>query len=635
MSTLSNLPTFVRVAARQVSASALFCLLLALCLPASAADIYVSPLGSDKGSGAPAQPVATLHAALRRARELRRLGDPSVENGVRIVVAGGTYRLTEPVMIRPEDSGTENSPTIIEAAAGEAPVLSGGLPVGAWQKAGAVAGLPAAAQGKVWVAEAPKAGGRGFTFRQLWVNEQKAVRAQHAEADSLPRILSWDAKQEECRIPAPAGRWGDVGAMEMLILQRWAVAVLRVKALQVKDGAARVTFHEPESRIQLEHPWPSPVVSERGNSAFALCNAVEFLDKPGEWFLDEKAGKLLYYPRAGEDMRTATAVAPLLETLVQVEGSADRPVEHVYISGIGFAHSTWLRPSLQGHVPLQAGMYLRDAYKLPQPGLPWDAQLENQAWVGRQPAAVAVSGARNIRFARCTFAQLAATGLDFTWGASHSRVERCTFSDVGGSAIVGGAFQEGGVETHVPYDPADKRALCHHLRLYGNRIANAASEDWGCVGISIGYAHDVAIERNELSDLPYSGICVGWGWTKRVSCMRNNRIAGNHVHHFAKRLFAAGGLYTLSAQPGTTICGNYVHDMVRSPYMQEPEYCYYIYLDGASSYIAVHDNFCPEATFGENNPGPGNTWRDNGPTAADSLRSAAGLPSASEQHQPY
>jgi hypothetical protein len=368
------------------------------------------------------------------------------------------------------------------------------------------------------------------------------------------------------------------------------------------------------------------MLSPAGNSAFVLRNAIEFLDTAGEWFLDEQRGKIFYYPRPDEDMQTAVVVAPQLETLLRVEGSLDRPVEHVRIRGISFAHTTWMRPSQMGHVPLQAGMYMLDAYKLQREGLPWDAGLENQAWLGRMSAAVELRCVQHFDIVSCHFSQLAAAALDMVQGVHHVRVERCRFDDIGGSAIVAGHFGEGyGSEAHVPYNPTDKREICHHISIADNRISNAANEDWGCVGIGIGYAHDVHVEHNELSHLPYSGICIGWGWTKHATCLANNRVAGNHVHHFAKKLYAAGGIYTLSAQPNTELCNNHVHHMQLSPYMQEPDYCYYIYLDGASSYITVRNNLCPENKFGQNNPGPGNVWQHNGTAAPDSVRRTAGV----------
>ncbi|MDR3297669.1 MAG: right-handed parallel beta-helix repeat-containing protein, partial [Prevotellaceae bacterium] len=152
--------------------------ILLISLPLRAADIYVSPRGSDAHSGLQAQPMATLQAALRKARELRRTSDTTAANGIRIVMADGEYLLDEPVCLRPEDGGRLQSPTTIEAAPNARPVLSGGIRLGQWRLAPRTASLPKSAQGKVWMADAPLANGRTFGFRQLWVNGRKAQRAQ-------------------------------------------------------------------------------------------------------------------------------------------------------------------------------------------------------------------------------------------------------------------------------------------------------------------------------------------------------------------------------------------------------------------------------------------------------------------------
>ena len=65
------------------------------------------------------------------------------------------------------------------------------------------------------------------------------------------------------------------------------------------------------------------------------------------------------------------------------------------------------------------------------------------------------------------------------------------------------------------------------------------------MGIGAGYVSGIDISHNEVCHLNYSGICVGWGWTSLESGMKNNRIEANYVHHFARRLYDAGGLYTL------------------------------------------------------------------------------------------
>lgn len=595
-----------------------------------AAEIWVSPAGSDANPGTREEPLATLAMALRKARELRRLSDASAEAGIRIILRGGVYRLYEPVLLRPEDSGTEHSPTIVEAAEGEYPVLSGGVEISGWEKAAAtVPDLPEEARGHIWEAPLPASAGFLLRFRQLWVNDLKAVRANSLGDGTLDRILSADKEKEEMRIPVPDVEFKDIQGLEFIIHQWWAIANLRVKSLEVTGDQAKLTFHQPESRIEFEHPWPAPFIDEEkkynGNSAFYFANSIRLLNQPGEWYADYQAGKVYYWPRADEDMTRANAVAPRLESLVRVEGNLDTPVKHLVFKGIGFEHSTWMRPSEKGHVPLQAGMYLLDAYKLPEPGTPDKASLENQAWTGRQPAGVSLEGARHIRFESCSFRHMAATGLDLVSAVQHSSVEGCLFEDIGGTGIQAGFFGNAGFEAHLPYNPSDEREVCHHIRIANNLVTDCTNEDWGCVGIGVGYAHDMTIEHNEVSHLNYSGISLGWGWTKTISCMRNNRVHANFIHHFAKQMYDVGGIYTLSAQPNTGISENRIEDLEKAPYAHIPDHYQYIYFDEGSSYIRAADNWTEADKFFSNSPGPGNEWKNNGPKVSEEIKNKAGL----------
>src|SRR5690349_20036573 len=156
---------FYQINMKQLFNYAIAFLVFASSFTAKAADIWVSPGGSDANVGTKEKPMATVAMALRKARELRRLKDPAIVNGIHIIVANGVYAFNEPLFVRPEDSGTPGSPTIIEAAPGARPVFSGGLAIKNWRKATEkIPGLPAAAQGKVWVAEAPAEARRLLDF---------------------------------------------------------------------------------------------------------------------------------------------------------------------------------------------------------------------------------------------------------------------------------------------------------------------------------------------------------------------------------------------------------------------------------------------------------------------------------------
>ena len=602
--------------------------LLLFCFPALAADLFVATNGSDLNDGSREKPFATLQAALRKAREMRRLGDPSTKAGIRIILSGGTYMLGQTVFIRPEDAGTADSYTTIEGEKGEKVILSGGMRIDKWKKApGNIPGLPMKAKGNIWVADVPLSAGRLSEFRQLWINDQKAVRAKSVNGDKMERILSWDKKEKTCWIPTPKNNLPtSLHGLEMFIHQWWAIAILRINKFQIAGDSTKLFFEEPESTIQSEHPWPAPWISkETGNSAFYLTNAIQFLDEPGEWWLDMADQKIYYWPRNSENMTTALAIAPVLETLIRVEGTDDQPVSFLNFKNISFQYSSWLRPSLYGHVPHQAGMYMTEAYKLKPAGTAGKKTLDNQAWVGRPAAAVSISFAKDILFDNCRFQHTASTGLDYAKGVQRSATWGCLFSDIGGSGILAGVFSEEAQEVHLPYNPKDERDICTRINVKNSLITNVANEDWSCVGIGFGYVSESEIAHNEISGASYTGISVGWGWTAAPNAMKNNLVIANKIHHYGKHNYDCAGIYTLSAQPGSSITLNWIDSIYKAPYAHLPSHWFYLYTDEGSSGITVKNNWTPSQKYLQNANGAGNNWEDNGPQVEPSIREDAGL----------
>ena len=593
-----------------------------------AGEIYVSLQGNDKNPGTKEAPFNTLNRAIKQAREWRRLNWPEVAGGIYIRLEEGVYAQRNSLFLRPEDSGTPDSPTVICAVDGAHPVISGGVAVTGWKRGCNHPAVPEKLKQKIWSAEAPLIGNRRVETRQMWVNGHKVQRAAQFPDGGLERMIDFNPEEQTITIPVSQSvnpeRLQNAGQLEMIVHQRWAIAILRVKSIDAKDRQAVVRFHEPESHLEFAHPWPQPVIGgEKGNSSFCLTNALELLDQPGEWFQEYPSGTIYYYPQADENMETAEVIIPALETLVTIDGTLSRPVKHIQFNGITFAHTSWMRPSYQGHVTLQGGFPLLDAYKLQEPGLPEKAELENQAWITRPETAIRVRGAEHIDFKHCTFRHLSSTGLDYEWAVTASSVEDCQFTDIGGTALLVGAFPDGGFETHVPFIPADVRELCSHITIRNNFISNVTNEDWGCVGIGAGYVRNMDISHNEVCHLNYSGICVGWGWTSLESGMCNNRIEANYVHHFARRLYDAGGLYTLSNQPGSVMRNNRIEHLIEAPYATNDR-AFYIYLDEATDGYTMENNWCPAERFDSNRPGKKNVWKNNGPQVADSIKYKAG-----------
>lgn len=565
--------------------------------PAFATDITVKP-----------GPYA-IEKALQQAREDRRLNGAE---DVCIRLQAGTYRLNQTITVRPEDSG-------IRIVADGNAVVSGGVKITGWKK-----------QGRMYVADVPEFNGRPLEFRQLWVNGRKADRARDvADFEKMYRIRNIDKKNEILYVPAAAVKkiLGERHA-EMVIHEMWCVANLRIKGIKVQGDSAAVTFHQPESHIHFMHPWPSPMVTKDGhNSAFYLTNAKSLLDTPGEWYLDAKEQKVYYIPRKGEDMAKADVEAPAVETLMKIEGTPDAPVKGITIEGVTFSYATWMRPSISGHAPLQAGMFMTEAYKVrPKIIRPnGDHKLDNQGWVGRPAAAVSVRCAEDINFKGCTIEHCASTGIDFFEYTKGGSINRSTIRDVGGNGILAGSFGPEAHEAHLPYNPTDSRIICTGLTIENNLITDVTNEDWGCVGIGAGYVRGIRILHNEISEVSYSGISMGWGWNQQPCAMADNRMKGNLIHHYAKHMYDTAGIYTLGAQPHSFVEENVVRDIYSPGYAHDPNHWFYLYTDEGSSCIMVRNNWTPTEKYLKNANGPCNIWENNGPAVNDSIKANAGI----------
>ncbi|MCF0209446.1 MAG: hypothetical protein HUK07_08325, partial [Bacteroidaceae bacterium] len=342
--------------------------------------------------------------AIKQAREWRRLArmghdeyKAKIADGIIIRLKAGNYNLTRPLFIRPEDTGTADSPTRIIGEDGA--VISGGVQVVGWEKH----------EGNIYVAPTPTHNGRLVETRQLWANCKQAILAQSDPIGKMSRIVDFDKENRRIIIKQPAplppymGGINPIwqakqaphmggGGLSLFLCQRWAIAILRIKDIQdLGNGTCALTFHEPESELEFSHPWPQPVVDPP--SAYTLQNAYEFLDEQDEWYQD--GDKIYYYSENGAPQNVTI---PALMTLLNIEGSEQTPVQHLTIENIRFENSAWLRPNLEGHVTLQAGFRMLDAYKLPIEGLYHKTTLENQAWIARAETAVAVKNCRNIAF---------------------------------------------------------------------------------------------------------------------------------------------------------------------------------------------------------------------------------------------
>ncbi|MDG0791308.1 Ig-like domain-containing protein [Cohnella ginsengisoli] len=462
-----------------------------------------------------------------------------MDKDVNIVLRGGTYERTSTFTLTSADSGRNGYRVYYKAYAGETPVISGGKTITGWALYDADANIYRAAVDA------------GLDTRQIYVNGERAQKARgkppagmtlKADGHTTPNL--------------DMQHWRNTDRIEFVYRNNWQEGVCRVQSIVGGD-------------IKMNPSCWSRVTSSTG-LPYEIANAFELLDAPGEWYLDKEEHYLYYKPRAGENMATASVVVPVLERLVSVSGTYDQPLRNVTFEGIVFAYSTWLEPSGPfGFKESQANlMYPTD----------FEAQLPED--LVKIPAAVSVQAAEAVRFERNVFTHMGAGGLNIDMGRNNA-IQGNILSDISGNGLMLGDVK---AEDHHPSVP-DR--LVKDNRIENNVVTRAAQEYHGGVGIWVGYTENTLIAHNEVFDLPYSGISIGWGWgsvdsTDNPSASKDNKIIANHVHHLMQEMVDGGGIYSLGMQRNMLIQGNVVHDQLY-------DFGAY-YLDDGSRYVTLDSN---------------------------------------------
>jgi parallel beta-helix repeat protein len=354
----------------------------------------------------------------------------------------------------------------------------------------------------------------------------------------------------------------------MIIHKEWTQNNLRPASFYLSGAEAHVTPLEPDrTKAFSSHDY-----LRKNGQSYYLENAYEFLDAEGEWYLSTPTNEVFYKPHAGEDASTIFAIAPKLVQLIRLQGTPTDPVRNLAFLGIVFEHSTWLEPSEEGFATHQA-----------------DWIFKGSEQTSRIPGAIHIQNAEDIRFEGNTFRNLGATAVVLWSGVRNSAFVGNTFTNISASGISIGMD----LEQH----PTDPSQVCRDNVIKNNFITKVGRDYHSSVGIFAGYTEGLMIENNELADMPYTGISVGWGWTLETTPLKNNLIKRNRIHNVMSLLSDGGAIYTLSKQPGTRIVANYVFDIARSSGAGDHSVSA-IYLDEGSSLITLIDNLLQNVPMG-------------------------------------
>ena len=550
-------------------------------VPGAAAEFYVDPAaGDDRASGSESEPVATLEAARRLARNALR----TVDGDVVVYLREGIHLRTEAFELTFQDSGRDGSKMIYRSYPGEQAIVEGGVSVSGWSAFSGdvvVAQVPDdiadmrqffAAGSRQQRARTPDATGTASSFVKGPLFDSTRNVAIDVDTDLVDGLTNLN-DLELVYVGSQIAGHGQIGSNgEERLRPSWKSHRLAVaEATDLGDGTTRLEI----ASGGLHH------ASERGyaplellpTDPFFLENALELLDEPGEWYFDKASRFLYWWPPSAEDLQDAWI--PRTEVLMDINGSPARPVRDVTVEGIAFRHSGYLLPNETGYVVSQAANWFvgfRDPDWMNDNGRR-HSFLSGIRFPGFPSGAIQVDSARDVAFVGNVFSELGAVGVMVHNDVRRIDFARNVFSDIGAAALVAG---------HPVHDEIDEpmEGLVADLTFSNNVVERAAAEFYASVGVQLTKVEQVTLRHNLFRDMPYSALSIGWGWNNNPNSTTHRAITitNNYFENVVHTLYDGAPVYLLGpvAEPGAprpehvTIQGNFANNSTADTQFRAP-----------------------------------------------------------------
>jgi hypothetical protein len=520
---------------------------------AKSMTLYVSPDGLSDNPGSKKKPLASIADA----RDLvRKEISKGLKGDVTVWVRGGRYEIESPIVFTCFDSGNDELNITYKAWPGETPVVSGGkILSGTWKKH----------DGDIWALDMPAVRDQQWWFRQLFKNGDRQLRSRYPNDGEWLTVKKTE-EAGEFKDPVrvfleeklPFGSFARKET-EAVMFNLWSISRAIISASNEELIHTRTplgwighggTSIQPGRKLYLEHCY-------------------DFIDQPGEWYLDRDEFVLYYMAEAEENPNDAEWIAPYAKQLLRLQGRSDQPIQNLTFEGIAFEHASWQLP-IAGYSGIQAGYY----------GSKYVTQATYSPLM-----AILCEYTEGCTFDGIKLAHTGTSGIGLGAGCNNNLVDGCTLDDIGGTGILIGWRRIANEPPRQWFenDWADSLDVPKKNDIINNELSDCGEIHLSSTAIMTAFTEDTRIAHNEIRDMPHIGITIGFIWNDDPTSQKRTIVEYNHIHHCMKRLIDGAAIYTLGYQPGTIVRNNYIHDILNG---------HGLYTDEGSAHILFENNIC-------------------------------------------
>lgn len=500
--------------------------------------VYAAP----NGTGRQCVPQAPCNLLEARAKERNLLAESNPPVQVTVVLADGTYRLSQPLKFGRADSGTREYPVNWSAAPGATPIFSGAVRVTDWRDF--------SPSEHIFSAVVPLSA----DTRQLYVNGVEVPVASITPTDAhvafapvkggytvtptswierlTRRVAKENLKRIEFVFTGANGAW----TQSFCRIDSIFGDSIRMQQPCWWNVTHRTVFHDATGGLPAMPADRPPTIIR---NAYALL-------QPGQWYLDVVTHTLYYRLVGNQHIDELDIEMPRLQELVQTT-SSNNGANDITFSGITFAYATWLGPSSNaGFADVQDNLRLTQSpggapqgmceFSDPPGTCPFGALV-------REPGNVTIDHGSRINFVHDVFEHLGAAGIVLENGSSYDGLSGDIFHDIAGNAIIIGN----------PKTPTvSKKFINDFNQVNNNVIFNIGTDYPSAAAVTLFFTQHSVISHNDIYGVPYDGISDGvvQGHVDNADHPNNssnvnagNVIEYNLIHGFMQVLHDGGAIY--------------------------------------------------------------------------------------------